>query len=493
MKLTRRIASSLAPLALLAASSAAAVQLSADGVGQALIYPYYTVQTATGGAFNTLISVVNVTAERKVIRVRFREGRNGREVASFNLYLSGHDTWTGAVVPSPAGAPASATLISFDRACTNPPYPFTATGGPASLPFSNAAYSVFNNDGGGEGLERTREGYIEMIEMATLTGASANASTTLACTELQGENPALELAPPGGGLSGTLTLVNVASGLDFTLNAVALADLTRLSIYRPPSDRYPDFDSVEVNPVSVIASNGVVRRLEWGRSVDAVSAVLMSDQLEGEFVLDAGTRSLTDHVITFPTRRFYVTPTSAVGPFAPRAFGAEPAGGTFDFGAADFNRDGVTASPRCSYFDPFGAPIDCRPLHWTWAVNVLSPSNGAPHTVGTAGSHVLGSRNGHRLSGDAVLPLFANNANGFVRYVHTINGARPVLVSRSVSVSVDLRNGSTTPGAYAVFGLPAVGFLARTFENGTLSCSAGNCQGNYGGAFPLTTTQLPSP
>jgi len=33
------------------------------------------------------------------------------------------------------------------------------------------------------------------------------------------------------------------------------------------------------------------------------------------------------------------------------------------------------------------------------------------------------------------------------------------------------------------FGLPMVGFAARSFRNGTLRCDAAACQGNYGGVF----------
>jgi hypothetical protein len=43
----------------------------------------------------------------------------------------------------------------------------------------------------------------------------------------------------------------------------------------------------------------------------------------------------------------------------------------------------------------------------------------------------------------------------------------------------------TTAGAQVYSGLPMLGFGVRTFVNGTLACSAGACQGNYGGAFPL--------
>ncbi len=74
-----------------------AVYSSSEAVGQALIYPYYTTQTSNGDSYNTYITVVNQATDVKAVRVRFREGRAGREVASFNLFLSPGDTWASAL------------------------------------------------------------------------------------------------------------------------------------------------------------------------------------------------------------------------------------------------------------------------------------------------------------------------------------------------------------------------------------------------------------
>jgi hypothetical protein len=170
-----RLAACLA-IGLLAALDARAVSLNSEGRGQALIYPYYTARATTGGnPFNTYITVANHDTRPKAIRVRFREGRMGREVANFNLFLSGGDMWAAAVVPTLFGA----KLITQDRSCTSPalfPVDVNPTASQVGeLEFSQAAYSGSNIDGLGEGPDREREGYVEMIEMATLTGDSARA------------------------------------------------------------------------------------------------------------------------------------------------------------------------------------------------------------------------------------------------------------------------------------------------------------------------------
>ena len=88
--------------ALGAATTAQAVNVNPNGLGQVLIYPYYTVNATAGGhAYNSLLSVINSTDSVKVVKVRFLEGKDSREVLDFNLFLSPFDVWTAAVIPSP--------------------------------------------------------------------------------------------------------------------------------------------------------------------------------------------------------------------------------------------------------------------------------------------------------------------------------------------------------------------------------------------------------
>ena len=111
--------------ALGAAGAAQAVNLNPDGLGQVLIYPYYTVRSdGAGNAFNSLLSVVNTTASVKAVKVRFLEGKNSREVLDFNLYLSPKDVWTTGVVPMGAGA----GIITTDKSCTLPAIPAARQG-----------------------------------------------------------------------------------------------------------------------------------------------------------------------------------------------------------------------------------------------------------------------------------------------------------------------------------------------------------------------------
>ncbi len=75
------------------ANMASAVNLNPDGLGQVLLYPYYTVNAGQ----HTLLSVVNTTDVGKAVKVRFLEGYDSREVLDFNLFLSPFDVWTANV------------------------------------------------------------------------------------------------------------------------------------------------------------------------------------------------------------------------------------------------------------------------------------------------------------------------------------------------------------------------------------------------------------
>ena len=153
--------------------SAQAVNINPDGLGQVLIYPYYT----TNGGNQTLLSVVNTSEEAKAVKVRFMEGENSREVLDFNLYMSAYDVWTAAIYDD-AGTP---TLITTDKSCTVPtisveaflPYRLTDSKSLDKDASGNLRYDEFDasgnlNPGFFDDISRAAEGHFEMIEMGTL-------------------------------------------------------------------------------------------------------------------------------------------------------------------------------------------------------------------------------------------------------------------------------------------------------------------------------------
>lgn len=446
------------------AGSAAAVTVSQTGTGEVLIYPYYTARNGT----DTYISVANTTASAKAVKVRFLEGKNSREVLDFNLYLSANDMWTAAVVNTTDGA----KLVTTDKSCTGLP-----TGGAS---FVNYAYGGTNTeqDAGvipdptlgltgdfeDKTLDRTREGYFEIIEMGEIVAGSALETAVThvngvpancaVANALTAGTAAAAMLPPTGGLMGNASLMNVAAGTDASFDPVALSAFSNAVIWDLPGSIKPDMTSVAPK-TSIVFKAGAAVTSTWNRGVagsaaDPVTAVLMHDRLMNDFVLDTATLSGTDWVITMPTKRHYVsvdstpftrdslTPYSAATRFA--------AGGACEaFSLSYFNREEGSPSTPTASVSPLPPGVTGSAL--CWESTILTFNN----------SDVLGSTNKVNQAVDSAYQ------NGWARI--TFNGA-----ANTMTDSVE---------GHTYIGLPTVGFMVQDFVNGNV----GGVLSNYGGSF----------
>lgn len=475
------------------AGTAEAVYRDVNGVGQVLVYPYYTVQSASGNAFNTYMSVVNSTNKAKVVKVRFREGKTSAEVLDFNLYLSANDVWTAGIVPADATATSAARLFTTDTSCTNPAIP--ATG----VDFRNFLY-LSGGDALGTltGVDRTREGYFEIIEMGTLTGAaSANVThgatgVPLNCAAVQGQTVVLlTVEAPQGGLFGGATLINVNSGADFTYNAEALAEFRTAAFYTDIANDAPNLSSADA--VAIVINTGTlnaagtpagatVYRSDFATTsgalagARAVASIYMHTDVMNEYVLDTATNSLTDWVITQPVKRFFVDSTTARQPYT-NVLTTTGACETINF--TFFNREERGAAASGVDFSP--APPAGAANSLCWESTVMALRNGAAHLPAATASTVLGSLNLTNVNVTAGL----QNGWGIVNFAGagaTTQGMGSVASSdRSALGGANIPLG--TVGAQTYFGLPTTGFMVRTFRNGTVVCGTATCQANYGGLF----------
>lgn len=301
-----------------------AVELSPDGTGQVLIYPYYTVNRNQ----QTVISVVNATNAAKVVKVRFLEGYNAREVLDFNLFLSEFDVWTASVFAlRDAGLGGDgAAMTTTDRSCTAPNKDqwtgMLGTGRPYQELLS-FAYTGTHADSGPTDAARTREGHVELLQMADLGGSlrtavtHTSAGTPANCHIVQSIDPANTLLlPPSGGLFGAGGIVNVAQGTFFSYNADAIGGFSKISLFSIPG--IPTLAQANTAPGVATAytfdAAGELFRSDYptsalpSQAIDAVSAVFMASSLLNEYNVDASVGSNTDWVVTFPTKRFYVDP-----------------------------------------------------------------------------------------------------------------------------------------------------------------------------------------
>lgn len=481
-----------------AAGSAEAVYLNPNSTGQVLVYPYYTVQSANGNAWNTYLSVVNTTSRAKAVKVRVLEGKTSAEVLDFNLFLSPNDMWTAAIIPG-AGAADAARMVTSDVSCTNPVGNLPVANG--GEPFRNFQYATGGDALPGTGLDRTREGYVEIIEMGTLTGSWAAAVTHGAagtpanCAVVQGATlTPSSIEAPSGGLVGTGTLINVNNGQDAGYKADALEAWRSTAFYTDAgfitpslSDASPatsvvvrsgDRDATGASVLITAYRSDFVTTSTVPAGARAVASVYMHTAVINEYVLDTGSASLTDWVITQPLKRVFVSSTTAAQPYTNvlTASGAcETIGFTF------FNREERSATAAGADFSPL--PPAGSPNSLCWESNVLSIRNGAAHMpASTTQSSVLGSFNVTNVNVNTTFQ------NGWARLSFTGAGATTLgmgstISDRSIMDSTALTTTLAGGVPATFFGLPVTGFMVRTFANGNLTCGAATCQGNYGSLF----------
>ncbi len=361
--------------------AASGVSLSPRGIGQVLLFPYYTVNANN----NTLISIVNTTAQGKAVRVRFAEGENGRDAFSLNVYLGWYDTWTAAIgptidqLPSNDGGSVVATLVTNDQTCTVPAIP--ATG----VQFSTATFSGANADPGDAGDSRTTEGTIEVIEMGSV---SDNSPTETAFLSGQGcaafvnawspggywvENPNGGILNPTGGLYGTGYIVNVEQGTIFSYAATAIeafradpADQPRGStssvvLHTAPGATHPNLADALSDPQQNIAVAKVfdgdatftATYPAPAQAVDAVSAVLTASVLSNDFSSTSSEGASTNYILSYPTRRFYTDPaivgSTAISPFRALFAGIQQYAEVESVPLLAFDREGNTPGFGCPF------------------------------------------------------------------------------------------------------------------------------------------------
>jgi len=326
------------------------------GTGETLVYPFFS--AANGN--DTYIHVVNTTDLVKAVKVRFLEAQNSVEILDFNLYLSPRDHWSAAITEVSEG---NGGIVTVDTSCTVP-----ALGQPnngfdgttveengftvRTQPFVDFEYNPADAPEN-IGIERTLQGYVEIIEMGQLAAQDTgdvinndffddfeawlddtdNDKALAATHDATGVPRGCEklvsawgIAPAGawtatagasellstwtgGGLYGYGTLINVEDGTAAGFQAVTIDDFfaaeTALgAAHTSPDSAAPDWgDGVSSLLKSV---RGKVGQYRMNNSVDAVSGLLMGDNIGNDFVRNINIRARTDWVVTQPMRRLYV-------------------------------------------------------------------------------------------------------------------------------------------------------------------------------------------
>ncbi len=505
--------------ALGAAGTADAVHLNPDGLGQVLIYPYYTARSAGAAAYNTAMSVVNSTNQTKLVKVRFLEGRNSREVLDFNLWLSPADIWTGVVVPTADGA----KLITNDNSCVTPSDLFTRPDS-TGAGFKNFQFSGTFQDGGPAELDRTREGYMEVIEMAVVTSTLLTGYAKHGATGVPANCPALDsydinsgsgfvylpgtyLSPPSGGLFGRELVLAAETGANYTLDATALDAWSDVVRYSQTGSLAPSL-GLASPPVSNVfvgaggSGSGVtgVVSTNWLGTVSAAtpgtlafSAAIMRNTVLNEFVLDANTASKTDWVLTFPTKRYFVNvgTGAATAPFNSNFLMPGP-GSCDGYSPAVYNREEGTIGGPTSVILPSPLPpgqtIVGSNVCWEATVIPFTTSSllGSINTSGLAPSIFAFVNGATTTPGSRTTPGLptTQGPNGWMQIAFA-NGAVPVApsIAPPAGAAFVYSGGAAavaTPGVH--FGLPVISASFSNFNRaGVIS--------QYGFASPAKYTR----
>lgn len=358
MKKSLSQAIALATMLGAAATAQAAVTVEASGLGDALLYPLYTVENNN----STLVSVTNTTDEYKAVKIRFLEGLNSAEVLDFHLYMSPQDVWSGSIVATENGA----KLMSKDTSCIvglNNGFP------KQGLEFRDFEIAKDGDKKELQSIARTRMGHFEVIEMGVLpadaiivpaVGATPAVTAQAAIEHVNGKpgncaalttawntggefyketvvggeeysSTTTQLTAPSGGLYGTAAIVNVPAAWAATYDATALKGTLGGAVQHPrPGTIYPHLLS-GANPA--IGSEADINDLSNQDVADVaknlVSNVLLKSSLHNDYYVNPALNAETDLVVSYPTKRFHVNLTdktdldangkakpAAVAPFA---------------------------------------------------------------------------------------------------------------------------------------------------------------------------------
>ena len=334
---------SIAVAASVAGTSAqAAMYLNPEGTGQVLLFPYYNAENNN----ETSIHIVNTTTDAKAVKVRILEYVNSQEVLDFNVYMSAEDHFSFTIYTDPNGT--GGALITRDNTCTVPALGDATAGVPGSTevvngktvriqPFLPYAYAEDIYDS----IYRTKIGHVEVIEMGTLEGAWAVDATHGAdgvpadCPQLVTNwstggiwttDPGNNIGAPTGGIYGVSNLLNNQDAASWGIEASAIADFWDVQTapaatrHTNPGERLPSLASGDNS--SLVPDAGAYYALTYTSNVDAVSSLFMTTSVSNDVMVNPNISGMTDWVITFPTRRYYVDNPVAIAPFTDEYLGA---------------------------------------------------------------------------------------------------------------------------------------------------------------------------
>lgn len=480
-------------------ATATALTENSAGIGHQLLYPYFSAQSDNA----TLINVINTdTVNGKLVKVRFRGAGNSDDLYDYQLLLSPGDVYTAAI--SKDAATGLAKLASSDVSCVIP----------ASA--SNSVFSTLRTDPSAtDKPNQTREGYIEMINMAdirpgtSLFTAIKHVNSVAPCTasvldtlktDITGglaEASTRGLTPPSGGLTGDWVLLNQLntaawSGPATALMATGGTGLGNLvfwpQIFGNPSQKgsFATMSAVTSDPLLTnavvdaqfydlpdVSTPYVIGDTDATVRADLTSTNLRITSLKHQIVTSSDIGAVTDIVLSQPTRRYNVAVNYVAGSSADNTLSTSGTAASAIYrtsGTAAYNAANTSVYSRQVCLDTVNIPS----VQSLFNREELSPLTGSADFV--ISPNVPTARTVMLICGEAS--------------VLSINQAGTTTPSAALSATV-ARSDATFAAAYTLGwaswdfttahsnGLPVLGATFMRARNGMV---------NYGFSFPHKAT-----
>ena len=320
-----------------AAAPATGLNVAESGTGHMLLVPYYTAQDGN----MTVLHVVNTdTTNGKAMKVRFRGASNSDDVLDFQVFMSPGDVWTAAVT---RGADGKAQLVTADGTCT---LPQISKG--QQIPFvTDRLNPAWSDD---VKANNTREGYVEIFNMADIdeaaaytVGGVANKQSALytATKHVNGTAPCTSAAldatllldtpvkiadagldVPTTGLTGSWYIINVPQTTTFSGAANAVLAVVGgvagegKNVFSPQSTGTPVL--LTADP---LMKTGVITAQKYDvpdmstpyttvataeLQASELTAALAVTSVINQYATDASISAKTDWVFSMPTRRYTI-------------------------------------------------------------------------------------------------------------------------------------------------------------------------------------------
>ncbi|MEN5180016.1 cell surface protein [Comamonas testosteroni] len=213
----------------LTAATATAFEQNDGGAGHILVVPYFTTQNNN----MSVIHVVNTdTQNGKALKVRFRGAANSDDILDFTVFLSPYDVWTGSVQADANGS----YFMTADNSCMYPDI--------RKVKQSFIQDRLADSWSAEKRVNNTKEGYIEILNMADIPPSTATGTLYPAIKHKSGGAPSCDEAvlaktlsinpekaadatalgydTPTGGLTGDWYILNVNQTTTFSGAATAI-------------------------------------------------------------------------------------------------------------------------------------------------------------------------------------------------------------------------------------------------------------------------------